>query len=264
MASTRTDSAFLDELRLDAGVRRLFDLAPNLHFFIKDSCGRLVHCNTLHRHGLLRYANADGIFGKENRDFYPVSLATAFSDDDRYVLSTGQPVVERVELNISHNGALNWFCTTKVPALNRRGRIIGLIGTSRRLKTADEKLGDFVLLMPAIAHIRQHYRSQIRVATLARACRMAPTTFQREFKSLFRISPGRFIIRLRIHEACLRLSNGSEPISEVALQCGFRDQNYFARQFKSVMRSSPTFYRDSRWDRRSDARVGDQHPVVSD
>ncbi|MDP6720301.1 MAG: AraC family transcriptional regulator [Pirellulaceae bacterium] len=233
----------LDDLQLDADVRALFESAPNLHFFIKDIDGRLIFCNATHRHALFRATSPDDIYGKENRDFFPNALASAFTEDDQHVISTGQPLVDRIELNLTHTGDLAWFCTNKVPARNSRGRIVGVIGISRRLESADSRLGDFELLSPAIDFIRQHSSGQISIKRLADACGMSEVTFHRDFKRLFRITPAQFVIRLRIHEACLRLTGTSEPVGTIALDCGFSDQNYFARKFKQIMGVTPTVFR---------------------
>ncbi len=72
---------------------------------------------------------------------------------------------------------------------------------------------------------------------------MSPSTFHREFKSLFRMTPTAFLIRLRIHDACLRLASSNESIGEIARQSDFNDQNLFARRFKQIMGLSPTEFR---------------------
>ncbi len=236
-------SNLINELRLDSSVRELFELVPNLHFFIKDRDGRLIYCNATHRHGIFRYQDNETILGKKNYDFFPNALATAFAADDRQVIDSGKELIERVELNIASSGSLSWFCTTKIPARNVQGEIVGLIGISRRLEKADRRLSEFDLLVPAVDYIHEHRTDRIQVTTLARLCQMTETSFRREFKKLFRMTPMKFIIRLRIHEACSRLLGGSDSIGDISYQCGFEDQNYFARQFRLIMKISPTEFR---------------------
>lgn len=198
MSSDAELSNMLDGLQFDSNALALFELIPNLHFFIKDLDGRLVFCNATHRHNIFRYQNAEDIYGKNNHDFFPNTLASAFADDDRHVIDSGKPLSERVELNMTNSGALNWFCTTKVPARNSNGDIIGLIGISRRLAPADERLSDYDCLFPAIEYIQDHRTERILITELALLCGMTEATFRRDFKKLFRMTPIRFINRLRI------------------------------------------------------------------
>lgn len=239
-------SKVLRDLQLDASVSGLLDLVPDLHFFIKDIDGRLIHCNSTHRHSLFRYADSAELYGKENRELFPNAMASAFAEDDLHVITTGESLVERVELNVTHTGSLSLFCTSKVPARNKRGEIVGLIGIIRRLEGTDSRLSEFNLLMPAIERIRQDSLEQMRIAQLPRECGMSEATFRREFRKLFRVAPTQFILCLRMHQACLRLSSRNEPTGTICQQVGCEAQNYFTRQFRQIMRMTPTEFRKLR------------------
>lgn len=58
-------------LKLDDSVFSLFELIPNVCFFVKDSQGRLV--NETHRKSIFRYGDAQDLYGKNNHDFFPMS-----------------------------------------------------------------------------------------------------------------------------------------------------------------------------------------------
>jgi AraC-like DNA-binding protein len=246
MASVDNSPDLLDDLQLDQQVRELLELVPKLHFFIKDRQGRLIHCNETHRRGIFRYEPTASLYRKENYDFFPNTLAASFAEDDRRVIDSGESLTDRVELNIASSGKLCWFCTTKVPAHNSKGEIVGLIGISRQLQAADRRLGEFELLMSAIDYIHNHTTEPIQVSELASLCKMPEVSFRREFKKLFRMTPLKFIIRLRLHHACSRLSESTDSIGDIACQCGFEDQNYFARQFRQSLGFSPTEFRGFR------------------
>jgi len=240
------ETSGVDDLVLDTDVRALFEFIPNLHFFIKDRSGRLVFCNATHRYGLFRFQNATALYGKENYDFFPSVLATAFAEDDHFVMASGRPITERVELNITNAGALCWFCTTKIPARNIRGEIVGLLGISRKLEKADERLGEYSSLIPSIEYINQHLAQQVTISKLARLCHMTEATYRRKFKKLFRMTPVLFLIRMRIHNACTQLMKETDSIGEIAYRSGFDDQNYFTRQFRIIVGTTPTEFR-RRW-----------------
>jgi len=73
---------------------------------------------------------------------------------------------------------------------------------------------------------------------------MSLSTFERKFKRHFGSTPSRFIKKLRIERACEQLSNGVD-ISSVALVCGFCDQSYFTKEFKSIMGITPRQFKKS-------------------
>ncbi|WDI43765.1 AraC family transcriptional regulator [Bremerella sp. P1] len=231
-------------ISFNANARKLFDVLPGVSFFIKDQNGRLIYCNSEHRHGLFRYGDPSEIYGRGNYDFFPPTLASTFSADDRDVLNTGRAIWERVELNITKTGVLAWFCTSKIAAKDHNGNVIGIIGVCRKLDKADKRLEDFDLLLPAIEYIEKHQTEPIQVSSLAKCCGMALTTFRREFKLLFRITPVKFLTRLRLHHACTMLNSRTRSVGEIALCCGFNDQNYFTRQFRQVFGMTPTEFRE--------------------
>lgn len=246
MTKDKNSISPLAGLHFDESVMGMFEFVPNLHFFIKDGRGRLVHCNETHRRNIFRYERAGAIYGKDNYDFFPNTLAAGFAEDDRQVIETGEALYERIELNIASSGKLCWFCTTKIPARDFSGKIAGLLGISRRLRVADRRLESFGLLLSAIDYIDEHIAESIPIPELARLCQMPEVSFRREFRKQFRMSPNQFIIRLRLHNACMRLSETQAPVGEIARDCGFVDQNYFARQFKQHLGTSPREFRQSR------------------
>lgn len=103
------------KLQLDDSFFSLFELIPDICFFVKDSAGRLVYCNETHRQSIFRYGDAQDLYGKNNHDFFPNVLAAKFAKDDMQVINTGKPLIENIELNIASSGLLAWFCTTKIP-----------------------------------------------------------------------------------------------------------------------------------------------------
>jgi len=51
---------------------------------------------------------------------------------------------------------------------------------------------------------------------------------------------------VRIHRAMELLKEADLSIAEVAQQVGFADSNYFSRQFRALVGSSPRGYRSAR------------------
>lgn len=56
---------------------------------------------------------------------------------------------------------------------------------------------------------------------------------RRSFIRHFGLSPGQYLINMRMNKALDLLSDGNLSIKEVAISCGFSDEKYFSRSFKS-------------------------------
>jgi AraC-like DNA-binding protein len=100
---------------------------------------------------------------------------------------------------------------------------------------ADMRLGR------VLAAIDAHPEKPFRLAGMAKAAAMSDRSFVRHFKEATGFSPMDYVLRKRVHRATLLLSDpGPKPsITEIAFACGFNDSNYFTRQFRRVIGSSP-------------------------
>jgi len=95
-----------------------------------------------------------------------------------------------------------------------------------------------------ISCIEDRYSQDISLGSLAKLANMSVRNFQRSFKKTFESSPINYLLNLRISKACeALLAFPDVPVSEISAKAGFDDSNYFARQFKRVMKMSPREYR---------------------
>jgi transcriptional regulator GlxA family with amidase domain len=91
--------------------------------------------------------------------------------------------------------------------------------------------------------IHTHLNEDLSVEALAaRAC-LCPRHFSRRFKSEFGTSPADFVERLRLDEACRRLSDGDNSIENVGTSVGFKSADSFRRAFERRLGVSPSDYR---------------------
>ena len=81
--------------------------------------------------------------GRTDFDFFPEVQAREFFEDDRRVLATGQPLLNKIEKQVESGGKVSWALVTKVPMFDGEGAVSGLIGMSRditELKETEEEL----------------------------------------------------------------------------------------------------------------------------
>lgn len=225
----------------DLPLDRLFDGVPDIVFFIKDSHGRYMAVNdTLaSRCGL---NSKDEAIGRTAGELYPSPLGDAFARQDREIIDGAPGFRDHLELHLYPGGRRGWCLTLKEPIPGKQGGIVGLCGISRDLQSTTEG-GDLASMAKAVEHIHRHYDEPLRLPALAKMAGLSVYQFDQRIRSLFHVTAGQYLVKVRIEAACKRLGSTQEPISCIALDCGYSDQSAFSRQFKQAVGMSPLAYR---------------------
>jgi AraC family L-rhamnose operon transcriptional activator RhaR/AraC family L-rhamnose operon regulatory protein RhaS len=98
---------------------------------------------------------------------------------------------------------------------------------------------------PTLQHLRRSFDRDLKLDDLASQAGMSVSTLLRRFRTATGSSPVEFLLRLRLERAREILSTTDRRITDIAFDCGFRDSNYFTRQFKRHTGLSPRAYRRS-------------------
>ena len=226
-----------------ANFPEILEHLADVYFYVKDVNSRWQECNSAAL-TLFNAARKSDVLGKSDWDFYPEQIAREIIQDDRSVIECGRPIVNKLEVIVDETGRLLWVLTTKTPARNREGRVCGVIGLTRPVGTTDMLPEDYRQFSKVIDYVKNHYRSSLEVSELARIACLSESQFRKRFVKLFKISPSKFINRIRVQTAARLLLSGDLSIAGVALQCGFCDQSYFTRQFSNFFGLTPKKYRD--------------------
>ena len=119
-----------EDLRYQRGLlRTLIDNLPDA-IYAKDRDCRKTLSNLADVHNTGCTSEAE-VLGKTDFDLFPADVASAFIADDRSVIETGRPVLNREEYLIDAEGQTKWLLTSKLPLQNDRGLSIGLVGIGR-------------------------------------------------------------------------------------------------------------------------------------
>ena len=110
-------------------LRTLIDNIPDA-IYVKDTTYRKTIANLADVHNIGFHSEAE-VLGKDDFELYPKELAEGFIADDRIVIQTGQPVINREEFVIDKQGEKHWLDTSKLPLRDEKGQIIGLVGVGR-------------------------------------------------------------------------------------------------------------------------------------
>ena len=222
-------------------ISRLFDFMPDVIFYMKDRAGNWLTCNqqTLF---FLRAASMDQLKGKSELDLFPRIIAAAVHQDDQRVLDHGETIIDKVETLIDPMGALVWARTTKLPVRAEDGSIGALAGITRLIGN-DAAPPSCPELRPIFAYIEAHFREPIEILKLASLARISPARLRDRFRRHLGLSPHQFIMRMRMQAAADLLRGGKTPITQIAHDCGFYDQNQLTRLFSAYFGTTPRRFR---------------------
>ena len=122
------------------GVQSLLDALPD-QFYVKDTHCRFVFVNTATARSL--QCPAAEAIGKTDLDFLPRSMAEQFIAEEKEVLASGRPLVNRETFLADPAAKPRWALTTKTALRDDSGQIVGLLGINRDItdhKQAEEQL----------------------------------------------------------------------------------------------------------------------------
>jgi AraC-like DNA-binding protein len=221
----------------------ILDHLADVYFYVKDVNSKWQECNSAIL-TLFNAAHKSDVLGKADWDFYPEQIAREIIQDDRSVIESGRPIVNKLEVIVDESGHLLWVLTTKTPARNKQGEICGVMGLTRPVGTTHMLPSSYRQFSKVIDYVEEHYRSALEISELARIAGLSESQFRKRFMKLFKISPLKFITRIRVQTAAKLLLSSDAPIADIALKCGFCDQSYLTRQFSSFFGMTPKKYRD--------------------
>ena len=87
------------------------------------------------------------------------------------------------------------------------------------------------------------YREPLDVPTLARAARLSPAHFSREFRRAFGETPHQYLLTRRLERAAALLRNTDRSVADICLTVGLRSVGSFTTSFGRAYGVSPTAYR---------------------
>lgn len=85
--------------------------------------------------------------------------------------------------------------------------------------------------------------AEASVNDMAAAAAVSRSGLNRRLKAIVGVTPAEFMRETRLQRAATLLATTDRTVSEIALDCGFSDQNYFGKCFKARRGQTPSDYR---------------------
>jgi AraC-like DNA-binding protein len=94
-----------------------------------------------------------------------------------------------------------------------------------------------------IGALENDFSKDWKLEDLLKIAHMSRSNLMRVFRKATGQTPIEYLVRLRIQRAMEMLRNSDLSITEIALEVGFNDSNYFTRQFRRALSLSPRQFR---------------------
>ena len=241
MSSKSIQSAFFASMTDPQAFRLMFDQQPNVFFFVKDRESRLIAASEPMWTRLGLEGEAD-VIGRLDEDFYPEQAAKSYRADDALVFRTGKPLINRLEVWYDEQRTLTWFLTTKVQLRGNNGKIIGLMGLTRRDEGRSRHQSSSEVTL--VVSRNQKNTGRIRsTAELARECGLSERTLYRKIHQALGVTPYELMLRIRIESAAEALIQTTDKVIDIAQAHAFCDQSAFTQHFRKRIGLTPKQFR---------------------
>jgi AraC family transcriptional regulator len=101
-------------------------------------------------------------------------------------------------------------------------------------------------ILRVLVYIQDHLDEALPLEELARVAHFSPYHFHRVFRGMVGESVKEHVRRLRLERAALRLKNGDQPVTRIALDAGYEAHESFTRAFTAMFGMPPSRFRAAR------------------
>ncbi len=128
-----------------------------------------------------------------------------------------------------------------------QAKLLELLAYLSRMYTTTESVEAHALLRVGhvIGALENDCARDWKLEDLVGIAHMSRSNLMRIFRKATNQTPIEYLIRLRIQKAMGLLRNSNLTITEIALEVGFNDSNYFTRQFNRILGESPRHFRQT-------------------
>ena len=94
--------------------------------------------------------------------------------------------------------------------------------------------------------VHECLHEDVSLIQMAEQAKLSPAHFSQMFRQSTGVTPHQFVLRARVERAKELLVKKDARVLDVAIACGFRTQQHFAKVFRAFCKMSPTQFRQAR------------------
>ena len=148
-------------------------------------------------------------------------------------------------LDSAFSGAVKAFGAKKIGyEASVKSYIYKIISALQASETGYLPTTKAVKIKPALDYINQYYFDHdLTLDSVVATCEYGKRYFSDEFRRATGVSPGQYLIDVRIENAKKMLQSTTDSVKDVAFRCGFKNEYYFSNVFRKKTGESPRDYR---------------------
>lgn len=107
-------------------------------------------------------------------------------------------------------------------------------------------LKDQDIVYQVVAYVSAHYHENITLTKMAADLGISPFALSRVFSGVFHQNFNRYVNDVRLEHVAALLTESTDPITDICLDCGFQSQATFNRVFQTKYHMTPRQYRNEK------------------
>lgn len=125
--------------------------------------------------------------------------------------------------------------------INVNAKLLNFFGSINTLKNSDSQNEK---IEKVAKYLNVNLKNEVNIKKLAEMSFLSESYFIKRFYEVFKTTPHKYLIMLRMEHAKFLLLNTAEKIGEIAVEVGYGDIGYFSSVFKKYTGMSPRRFRN--------------------
>lgn len=185
------------------------------------------------------------------------SIKKIFRDSENSFLKVKKSSAINPALKISKNDLLDNFVSSIIPYFENHSLVSERLLATKLLELvlilSDEGKNVLATQILGTLYTKEQFKfdsiieanlyNNLSIAELAHLTYRSESTFKRDFKKYFDISPAKYLKAKKLEKAANLLIQTDLPVKEIAWKCGFENADHFSTSFTSIYRKTPRAFR---------------------